>query len=267
VRFLLFLSFLFFINTHCKNPILYVADYCGSIDKIYKLNQRDLQLMTNDVILELKEDNLRKTFIKYIIKVYQMIPTIKTPRILDIGCGSGVPTIVLAELSGGYVIGLDINQSLLDKLNKKIKEKGLTEQVHTINRSMSNMDFPPESFDIIWSEGSIFVSGFKNGLKEWKRFLKPKGFLVIHDEIKNLEKKFKLIPKNGYKLLDHFTLTGNVWWTEYYAPLEKRIEELRKKYNENLEILHILNGKQKEVDGIKENPKNYSSVYFIMQKM
>ena len=92
-----------------------------------------------------------------------MLPKLYKPHILDIGCGSGIPTIELAKLSNGGVIGLDVSQPLLDRLTRKIKEAGLSNRVKTLKCSMFDMPFPDESFDIIWSEGSIFIVGFKEG--------------------------------------------------------------------------------------------------------
>jgi len=42
--------------------------------------------------------------------------------ILDVGCGSGVPTLELARQCNGKIIGLDINRFLLDFLEKKIQK-------------------------------------------------------------------------------------------------------------------------------------------------
>jgi cyclopropane fatty-acyl-phospholipid synthase-like methyltransferase len=47
------------------------------------------------------------------------------PRILDVGCGPGGPTLELARLSDGEIIGLDIHQPSLDKLSRRIEEAGL----------------------------------------------------------------------------------------------------------------------------------------------
>ena len=43
--------------------------------------------------------------------------------------GSGVPTIELAKMSKGRIIGIDTDQHLLDILAKRIKEEGLSKQV------------------------------------------------------------------------------------------------------------------------------------------
>lgn len=219
--------------------------------------------MAKNILSELHEDKLREGFSKYTKKAYRMLPELTNPRILDIGCGSGIPTIELAKLSGGQIIGLDINQPSLTELKKKIEKEGLVNRVKTVKCSMLEMNFLDESFDIIWSEGLIFKIGFEKGLKEWGRLLKPGGFMVIHDEIKDTAEKLKLISGCGYKLLNHFPLPHDTWLTEYYSPLEKRIGKLSTKYTGHPEIITALNKKREEI----ENPQNYGSVFFIMQKV
>lgn len=48
-------------------------------------------------------------------KAFQMLPKLDKPKILDVGCGQGGPTLELARISGGQVTGLDIDQSSLDE--------------------------------------------------------------------------------------------------------------------------------------------------------
>jgi len=163
--------------------------------------------MSKETLFEIK-DLLRGRLNKYTRRAFQMLPELDQPHILDIGCGSGVPTMELARLSDGQIIGLDIDSSLLDQLAKKIEEAGLSDRVKTLKCSMLELDFPDESFDLIWAEGSIARIGFERGLKEWRRFLKPKGFLIVHDEVTNITQKLEQISGCGYELLGHFTLGG-----------------------------------------------------------
>ena len=195
-----------------------------------------------------------------------MLPKLDKPRILDIGCGSGVPTMELARLGQGEVIGIDIDQSALDKLTQKIREAGFSNRVQAVNCSILDMVFPDESFDIIWSEGSIFVIGFERGIQEWKRFLKPNGFMVIHDEKGNVEEKLEQISKCGYKLLGYFILSEDTWWTEYFAPLEKLIAKSQTSYTDDPHTLEELNQAQRELEMFKHNPERNSSVCFVIQK-
>lgn len=215
---------------------------------------------------KLDKDLFRENLSRYTQKAFRMLPEMNKPCVLDIGCGTGVPTMELARLTDGQIVGTDINQTLLDKLNRKIKEAGLTHRVETIRCSMSEMNFREKSFDIIWAEGSIWVIGFKRGLKEWKRFLKPGGYLVIHDEIKDINKKLQQISDCGYELLEHFLLSEDIWWNEYYEPLEKHINDLRIKYADENKDVQKLEKEEQEIDMFKKNPELFKSVFYILRK-
>ena len=222
--------------------------------------------MNGETALELYEDQLRKYFLKYTRKAFRMLPSLDKPRILDIGCGSGIPTMELAKLSNGQITGLDINQPHLNRLRRKIRKAGLSDRVKTLTCSMFDMEFPDESFDIIWAEGSIAPIGFKRALKEWRRLLRPKGFLAVHDEIGNVTEKLEQVLGCGYVLIGHFIVPEDDWWNEFYAPLQKRIDEFRTKYADDPKTLAALDRDQHFINTFKKNPEQYASVFFVMQK-
>ena len=74
------------------------------------------------------------------------------------------------NLAGDVFLDLLIEQSEKEKLEKHIITK---------NISMLDMDFAEESFDIIWSEGALYLMGFQNGLKRCHQFLKKNGHLAV----------------------------------------------------------------------------------------
>ena len=222
--------------------------------------------MSEDLLFEKNLDCLRERFIKYTRKAFQMLPKLKKPCILDVGCGSGSPTIELAKLSDGKIIGIDIDQSKLDRLNRKIEEEGFLGRVKTVKCSLLEMDFPDESFDIIWAEGSIRIIGFEQSIKKCKQLLKPKGYLVIHGAINIISNELKKLNSWGYKLIDQISLPEDAWWTEFYEPLEIRIKELYMEYKKNYEVLKMLKKYQTEIAMVKRNPKEYCSAFYIIQK-
>jgi ubiquinone/menaquinone biosynthesis C-methylase UbiE len=222
--------------------------------------------VTKEEGFQMNKEMVRRRLLKYTRKAFRMLPKLDRPRILDVGCGSGVPTIELARLSQGAVIGIDIDQSALDKFDIKIRQAGLTDWVQVVNWSMFDMDFPDESFDIIWSEGSIYAIGFERGLREWKRFLKLGGFIVVHDEQGNVKEKLEQISNCGYELLGYFILSKETWWTEYFAPLEKWIAEAGTRYTDAPKILEELHQAQAELDMFRKNPERNSSACFVMRK-
>jgi SAM-dependent methyltransferase len=224
---------------------------------------------------------------RYTRKAFRMLSRLEKPRILDIGSGAGEPTLELARLTQGEIVGIDINQPALDRFKTKIEKAGLSNRVKALNCSMFNMDFPDESFDILWSEGSIFNIGFARGLKDWRRLLRPKGFLVVHDMVwlhpdppkeiydywKRLYSGIGTVPENlaqiassDYTLVGHFALPEDAWWISYFGPLEQRIRELRVKYTDDSHALQVLDKEQREVDMHKKYYRWYGSAYFIMQK-
>jgi ubiquinone/menaquinone biosynthesis C-methylase UbiE len=222
--------------------------------------------MSKDVYTEIGRDSSRERLLKYTRKAFKLLPRLDKPRILDAGCGSGLPTIELAKLSNGKVVGMDIDQSLLTELKNKIEREDLSDRVETRKCSMFELDFPDETFDIVWFEGATRMIGFEKALKEWRRLLKPNGFLVIHDEIKTMAVKLEGIPSFGYKLVNHFLLPEDAWLIEYYRPLENRIKGVREKYKNNLEVLRTLKEVQDEIDMVKGKPEEYRSAFYIMQK-
>ena len=234
--------------------------------KKYIMEHQCESAMTGDKRFQVQKDRIRKRLLKYTRKAFRMLPQPDKPQILDIGCGSGIPTLELARLSQGEIIGIDIDQLALYKFTRKIKEAGLTDRVQAVNRSMFDMDFAEESFNIIWSEGSIYAIGFERGLREWKRFLKPGGFIVVHDEQGNVREKLEQISDRDYDLLGYFMLSEDTWWTEYFTPLEKLIGEFRIRYTGDPKILKELHQAQWELDMFNKYPERNSSVYFVMKR-
>jgi len=223
--------------------------------------------MSNLNSYRIEKDHIRENLNKYTRKAFEILPEYKNPYILDVGCGSGVPIIELATISNGHIIGIDIDVTALNLLHKKIKAMGLNNRVSIIKDSILIMDFPGESFDIIWSEGSVFVIGFENSIKKWRRFLKPNGFLVIHDENKDKTKKLGLVTKYGYTLIAQFEISKNLWWREYFTPLEQLIQEFRNKYPNDTELIKELNNDQVEIDKCRLDSVVNSSFFAIMQKV
>ena len=222
--------------------------------------------MSKEFSVVINRDCFRERLLKYTRRAYHMLPELHTPYILDVGCGSGVSTLELARLSDGNIIGIDINQTLLKNLNRKIGEQGLSHRVKTVHSPLLEMGRPDEGFDIIWAEGSLRIIGFETSLKKCRQLLKSNGFLVVHDDTKTLSANRKNLQSYGYKLTAFFLLPEDAWWVDYYRPLEIRIKKLYAKHQNNSEALKVLDRYQNEVDTVKGNLKEYSSAFYILQE-
>jgi ubiquinone/menaquinone biosynthesis C-methylase UbiE len=103
------------------------------------------------------------------------------PKILDVGCGNGSQTLVVAKLSQGNITALDKHPPFIDILKHKARQAGLETKIQCIVRDVSAMNFSGKRFDVIWSEGAAYNMGFENALKSWNVFLKHKGYLVVSE--------------------------------------------------------------------------------------
>jgi ubiquinone/menaquinone biosynthesis C-methylase UbiE len=213
------------------------------------------------------KDELRSGFLEYTRRAYQVMPITDRPVILDVGCGTGVPTIELARLSNGLIIAIDIDQISLEELKNKVTSCQLSAHIDVVKCSLFDMCFMNESFDIIWAEGSINAIGFERGLSEWRRYLKTNGFLVIHDDLGDLNEKIEQVSASAYKLLDHFVLTQDIWWQNYYRPLEKYINSYYKHQPYDTAIDRIIIQDCHFISEFQQNPDRFQSVYLILRRL
>ena len=209
------------------------------------------------------------------------------PLILDIGCGHGMQTLELAKISNGKIIALGNYQPFLDILIRKAKEEGLAGRITPKNHSMLEMDFDDKTFDVIWSEGALYFMGFQNGLKRCNQLLKNKGYLVVteavlflpnipkplkkfwderYPDIKDLQNNISLIQNEDFDLLFHFTLPKSSWINNYYSPMEKKINELKKKYHDNKIAIQVFEECEKEIKIFHKYSDYFGYEFFIMQK-
>lgn len=223
--------------------------------------------MNLETLKIIKKDQFRQNLNKYTFKAFYTLPKMDNPKILDVGCGTGVPTMELAMISEGEIVATDIDQDALDYLHEKIKAKRLETRVKIMNRSLFDLDFPDESFDIIWAEGSIFAIGFQKGLEDWRHLIKDTGFIVVHDPFQDHNLKLVAIEKCGYELLDCFLIDHQVWWFNFYQPYEKHIKYLQEKYIDNPQIQQALKDEKNEIKMFKNNPQNNCSIFYVLKKI
>lgn len=208
------------------------------------------------------------------------------PEILDVGCGPGMQTLELARLSKGRITALDNHQPFLDVLEREAERVGLAKHIKTLNRSMFEMEFPPGSFDVIWSEGALFIIGVERGLTACRPFLKDGAHLAMTEAVRlkpdfpvsvkklweeypaltTVEANLEIVRKTGFRAVGHFALPDRSWTDDFYDPMEKRIAELRKKHAGNAEALAVFARCQNEIDIFRKYPDHYGYAFFIMRK-
>jgi ubiquinone/menaquinone biosynthesis C-methylase UbiE len=73
-------------------------------------------------------------------------------RILDVGCGSGFLSRLLARtLEDVHVVGLEADEKLLDLAHQMVEREGLTGQVELHQGDAYHLPFSDDSFDLVTS--------------------------------------------------------------------------------------------------------------------
>ena len=162
-------------------------------------------------------------------------------QIADLGCGTGAATWVLAQALAGTITAIDQLPAFLNALEARRPEAPLLASVETCAADFSQLPFPQESLDLIWSEGAIYNLGFAAGLAAWRPFLKPGGFLAVSEltwltaqpaapleafwneaypEVATASAKLAILEQQGFRPLGYFPLPRACWLEGFYEPLE-----------------------------------------------
>jgi ubiquinone/menaquinone biosynthesis C-methylase UbiE len=217
----------------------------------------------------------------------QLPPLTGSQRILDIGCGSGAQTLDLAQATEARIVAVDNHVPFLSQLTRRAAERGLEERITAQVGDMNDLPFPDGSFDVIWSEGAIFITGFANGLSTWRRLLAPGGHLVVsefcwfHDDpptelwemfmdgdwdVGTVAARRNAVTSNGYRLLGDFVLPETGWWENYYVPLGESLERFGRVHAGDAEALKVAARSQHEMDLYQKHVGAFGYVFFVMQR-
>ena len=206
-------------------------------------------------------------------------------RILDVGCGNGVQTLLLTEAwPRATVTAVDNYQPFLETLMQEATRRGCADRLTTVCSSMDALDFPDGSFDLIWSEGAIYNIGFERGIREWKRLLAPGGALACSEacwlvdaaspdvaafwhaeypQIAPVAVQLKQIEAAGYRRHDHFILPAADWHA-YYDPLQTNITRMRAEYPAHSPARDVLDTLQHEINLFRAHETEYSYAFYVM---
>ncbi len=107
------------------------------------------------------------------------LPEKKNLRILDVGCGTGFFTILLAK-EGHQVTGIDLTPDMITHAKELAEEEKA--DCRFVVMDAENPDFPDEEFDVIVSRNLTWtLPDAEHAYQEWFRVLKPGGVMINLD--------------------------------------------------------------------------------------
>jgi len=208
-------------------------------------------------------------------------------RVLDIGCGNGTQTIQLAKHIDGTILAVDNHQPFLDELQRRAEAEGVSDKIQPCLKDMRDLGLDDGSFDLIWSEGALYIMGCREGLVACHSLLVPGGLMAVSElcwlrpdppaecrqyfakeypPMTDIDTNLATIKSCGYEVVEHFTLPESAWLEPLYNPLEDRLRLLRKKYATDPERIEMIDSTQVEIDQYRKYSSYYGYVFYLMQR-
>lgn len=207
----------------------------------------------------------------------------ESPQIVEFGCGAGAASIVLAKASPCHVTAVDVYQPFLGEVEAAASRNGVADRITTIRADMADPPLDDGSFDVVWSEGAIYLIGFEEGLKRWRRLLRSGGFVAVtevtwlsddppqeiadfwqaeYPAMTTIDENLSKLKSAGFDPVDQFVLPSDAW-ENYYGPLEQHLAAFLEKHSGSDEAKLLAKATQQEIDTWKRYGSYYGYVFYL----
>jgi len=116
---------------------------------------------------------------RWLYEIKNQLPQDKNLRILDVGCGAGFFSVLLAK-EGYQVTGVDLTPDMVENARTLAAEEKT--DCEFLVMDAENLRFADESFDVVISRNLTWtLPDVKSAYREWVRVLKKGGILLNFD--------------------------------------------------------------------------------------
>ena len=140
----------------------------------------------SDSFLEQRRQELHSTMAeRWMKEINAQLPEGKNLKILDVGCGAGFFSILLAK-AGHQVTGIDLTPDMIKNARILAEEEGVNCGFTVMDAE--NPEFTDDTFDVIISRNLTWtLPNVRHAYEEWLRVLKKGGVLLNFDANYGLE--------------------------------------------------------------------------------
>lgn len=215
------------------------------------------------------------------------LPPTTITRIADLGCGAGASALLLARDTAANVTAVDAAPAFIDRLRDRAARAGLS---HRIDPHVGDMRSPPcadGELDLLWSEGAVYNIGFADGLRGWRRLLRPGGVVAVtelswliddrpaeveahwaseYPGMRSVSTNLRTLEAAGYLPLGCFALPRTSWTESYYAPLRAGFARFLDRHDHANAAKEIVAAEEREIRLFETFGHTYGYVFYIARR-
>lgn len=212
------------------------------------------------------------------------------PRMADLGCGSGASALLLAQHYQSLVLAVDASAVFIEELRSRAETLNLGHLIVPICGDMGALDWPPDSMDLLWSEGAAYHLGFGRALELWRSPLAAGGVAVISElswfteappeaarsfwetaypDMVTEAENGRQARGAGFTVLATHRLSSQAWWTSYYGPLRSRLRQWDTNEldaNKNGICEAVIRETETEIQLFEKFSEAYGYTFYVLQK-
>jgi 2-polyprenyl-3-methyl-5-hydroxy-6-metoxy-1,4-benzoquinol methylase len=125
---------------------------------------------------------------------FHLLGDLRGKRVLDVGCGDGGNTVLLAKLGARMVTGIDISPGCIAVAKHRAEINGIGERVKFVCAPLETAPLSTGVFDVIWADAILhhLIADLDAVLKKLMASAKP-GALVLFSEPVNFSARLRRI--------------------------------------------------------------------------
>lgn len=102
--------------------------------------------------------------------------------ILDVGCGAGQSSCYIARKYGCRVVGVDINEMMIERSKERAEREGVKDMVEFRVADAQDLPFADDVFDAVITESvTAFPEDKQRAVNEYARVTKPGGYVGLNE--------------------------------------------------------------------------------------
>lgn len=180
------------------------------------------------------------------LEILRKLPDLPSDcAIADLGCGTGVASLLLARHFQRPVLCVDTSEEFLETLSAKAESLGIAHLITTLCADMGSLNPEEYQLDLLWSEGAAYCLTFEGAMRKWRPLMARDGIAVVSEmswfgaehpreaaeywseaypQIADEHVNRATAERHGFQVLFTERLPANAWWTNYYDPLLERLD-------------------------------------------